>query len=138
MASTIRNYGGKFIYGEADGSPVSAASSGVQASWDTAVSIYWDPQNLTPVGGYIFWGVTTGQVLFQDLEFASAAADSLTLLLSDYSSAVTVSIEYNSQTVVSFTSCCYNTGITQKAPKQIGDRLIIESGVLYRILKDNS
>jgi hypothetical protein len=138
MASTIRNYGGKFIIGNAGGSPISAASSGVQAAWDTAVTIRWDPENADPAGGYIFWGSTTGQVLFQDLEFASAASDALELLECDYDTAVTVEITYNLQTVVEFTTCCYDTGVSQKAPKQIGDRLIVETGTLYRILKDNS
>lgn len=140
MSAAVHQFGGKFVT-DSEGT-FSGHASSIAAQWDTAVDFWWDPTlpEASGKGGIVFFGLIQGDILFQDLEFSALEAGSATTLLTSdgYDSAVSVTLLYHGVTIADiFDSCCYSTGIEQKAPKRIGDRIIIEGGTRYRIIKES-
>ena len=137
--SNILNYAGILIqsYG---GYSLAGGASNVDCNWDTSAQL-WDGG---PGKRYIFWGDTTGVINVYDFSFSASAATFFTLITNEAynGSALSLTINYNrGQTsiydIMKFQECVYNPGFANARLRPMGDRLVLEEAINFRILKIN-
>ena len=135
MALDILNYSGLLITMSGDYT-ISGGASDVKAQWNTGYEL-WDGG---PTARYVFWGDTQGTIDVFEFEFASGAATGYTLVTNQaYSgAALTIMVEFDGTNVMEFPDCCYNPGFASKKLRTMGDRLVMEGSVTFKILKINA
>ena len=134
MSVDVQKYCGVQISNTGGETAVGNASS-VEASWNTGAQLWDDGENQ-----WIFWGLTEGELTIYELELAAASSAGAETVYADYDTALTVVIKYGSPvpaTIVTFTDVCYYFGTESKRLKPLGDRFVMEGGLMYKILKSN-
>lgn len=129
MASTIVGYCGIVI----DDVAIAAATySDIDGSWNRAASIQDDGVNK-----WIFWGDTTGQITVFNLVIdATTCTGDCTTAIVTYGASTTLSFyqgHIGTANLVISLAGCYATGLTSNRLKLIGDKFVIEGGVVYQI-----
>ena len=128
MSSTIVQYAGIVID---DVAVADSTYSSIQGDWNRTAQL-WDDG----ISRYIFWGDTTGQVTFFDLQLTQTGDCDCALAIADYSTSQTISLYQGyvgAAHLVITLSGCYSFGLTSSKLKLIGDTYVIEGGTTYQI-----